>query len=135
MKLIPKNQNGITLQQKGKSLRPNTNRIADAYEKVATAMESQFAQHMITELRKSVPKVDGDSAGMKFYNSLLDKERADALAKRGLGVKEMILKQIYPQHPLLQNQKVQHQAGNEEIKKYQKPTTLPSGQGISLKEG
>jgi Rod binding domain-containing protein len=55
---------------------------------------------MLAEMRKTVPKEDQDSSAMEYYNSLLDYERAQLMAKSdsGLGVKKVILDQIVPQH-------------------------------------
>jgi Rod binding domain-containing protein len=70
------------------------------YEDVAEGMESNFTSHLLQEMRKTVPKENPDSSAMEYYNSLLDFERAQLMAKSdsGLGVKKVILDQIVPQH-------------------------------------
>lgn len=70
------------------------------YEEVAEGMEANFTSHMLAEMRKSIPKETPDSSAMDYYNSLMDYERAQAMAKSdsGLGVKKVILDQIVPQH-------------------------------------
>ena len=51
-------------------------------------------------MRKTIPKEEADSSAMEYYNSLMDYERAQLMAKSdsGLGVKKVILDQIVPQH-------------------------------------
>lgn len=78
------------------------------YEDIAEGMEASFTSHMLAEMRKSIPKEGQDSPSMDYYNSLLDYERAQLMAKSdtGLGVKKVILDQIVPQnmkHYLKQN--------------------------------
>ena len=68
------------------------------YEDIAEGMEANFTSHMLAEMRKTVPKENPDSSAMEYYNSLLDYERAQLMAKSdsGLGVKKVILDQIVP---------------------------------------
>ena len=68
------------------------------YEEVAEGMETNFTSHLLAEMRKSVPKETPDSSAMEYYNSLMDFERAQLMAKSdtGLGVKKVILDQIVP---------------------------------------
>jgi len=70
------------------------------FEEIAEGMEANFTSHMLAEMRKTVPKETQDSSAMEYYNSLLDYERAQLMAKSdsGLGVKKVILDQIVPQH-------------------------------------
>jgi Rod binding domain-containing protein len=70
------------------------------YEDIAEGMESSFTSHMLKEMRKTIPKETPDSSSMDYYNSLLDHERAELMAKSdsGLGVKKIILNQILPEH-------------------------------------
>lgn len=70
------------------------------YEEIAEGMETNFTSHMLAEMRKTVPKETPDSSAMEYYNSLLDYERAQLMAKSdsGLGVKKVILDQIVPQN-------------------------------------
>lgn len=58
----------------------------------AEAMEEQFANHLIGEMRKSIGNKTTSSA-QNFYNSLMDRERAKMMAQSdsGLGVKEVII--------------------------------------------
>tara|TARA_Y100000768_G_scaffold388543_1_gene385096 strand:+ start:9938 stop:10309 length:372 start_codon:yes stop_codon:yes gene_type:complete len=58
----------------------------------AEAMEEQFANHLINEMRKSVGK-ESKSSAEDFYNSLMDRERAKMLAKSdtGLGIKDVVI--------------------------------------------
>jgi Rod binding domain-containing protein len=70
------------------------------YEEIAEGMETSFTSHMLAEMRKSIPKEGNDSPAMDYYNSLLDYERAQLMAKSdsGLGIKKVILDQIVPQN-------------------------------------
>ncbi len=68
------------------------------YEEIAEGMEASFTSHMLGEMRKSIPKETPDSSSMEYYNSLLDYERSQLMAKSdsGLGIKKIILDQITP---------------------------------------
>lgn len=68
------------------------------YEDIAEGMETSFTSHMLAEMRKTIPKETPDSSASEYYNSLLDYERAQLMAKSdsGLGVKKVILDQIVP---------------------------------------
>jgi Rod binding domain-containing protein len=70
------------------------------YEEIAEGMETNFTSYMLAEMRKAVPKENADTPAMDYYNSLLDYERAQTMAKSdsGLGIKKVILDQIVPQH-------------------------------------
>ncbi len=70
------------------------------FEEIAEGMEANFTTHMLAEMRKTIPKETPDSSAMEYYNSLLDYERAQLMAKSdsGLGVKKVILDQIVPQN-------------------------------------
>ncbi len=78
---------------------PRTNPVKP-FEEIAEGMEANFTSHMLAEMRKTIPKETPDSSAMEYYNSLLDYERAQTMAKSdsGLGVKKVILDQIVPQH-------------------------------------
>ncbi len=81
---------------------PNTQKSnpVKPYEEIAEGMESNFTSYMLAEMRKSVPKEGTDTPAMDYYNSLLDSERAQLMAKSdsGLGIKKVILDQIVPQN-------------------------------------
>ncbi|MBL7664174.1 MAG: rod-binding protein [Bacteriovoracaceae bacterium] len=71
------------------------------YEQVAEAMDTQFSEHLIQEMRKSVQQETPDSTALNYYNSVMDHERAKLMAKDpngGLGIKKLILEQILPQN-------------------------------------
>lgn len=89
MKINPQAQ-ALTTAQKSNPVKP--------YEDIAEGMESNFTSHMLAEMRKTVPKETPDSSAMEYYNSLLDYERAQLMAKSdsGLGIKKVILDQIVP---------------------------------------
>jgi Rod binding domain-containing protein len=70
------------------------------YEDIAESMEANFTSQLLKEMKKTIPKETPDSPAMDYYNSLLDSEMAQTMAKsdNGLGVKKVILDQIVPQH-------------------------------------
>ncbi len=71
--------------------------IPKEYKDVAKGMEAQFAQYLISQMRKSIGKEGPTSQSEQFYNSMLDTERAKAMAnKNQLGIQDTILNQIYP---------------------------------------
>ena len=90
----------ITLPNQHVAVTPKKPReIPKVYENIAEGMESQFAKMMIDEMRKTVDKSEATSSAMDFYNSTLDTEYAQVMSKgKGLGLKKLILDQIYPEH-------------------------------------
>ncbi len=75
--------------------------VPKEYLEVAQKMEADFVNHMLNEMRQTAKVTDeDDSTAMNYYNSLLDTERADIMAKHdgGIGLQKMILDQIYPEH-------------------------------------
>ncbi len=70
----------------------------DPYKKVARNMETQFLQHMLQEMQKTVHKDKEDSTQTKYYNSLLNYEHAKVMAEKneGKGIQKLILDQIMP---------------------------------------
>jgi len=70
------------------------------YEEIAEGMEANFTNHLLQEMKKTIPKDNPDSAPMDYYNSLMDSERSQLMAKSetGLGIKKIILDQIVPHH-------------------------------------
>jgi Rod binding domain-containing protein len=89
----------ITSQAQALPTTQRTNPVKP-YVDIAEGMEANFTAHMLAEMRKTVPKETPDSSAMEYYNSLLDYERAQTMAKSdsGLGVKKVILDQIVPQN-------------------------------------
>lgn len=81
-------------------LSPQKTNPVKPYEDIAEGMEANFTSHMLAEMRKTIPKENPDSSAMEYYNSLLDYERSQLMAKSdsGLGVKKVILDQIVPQN-------------------------------------
>lgn len=90
-------------QTKTESLYKNK-RVPEAYKDIASGMERQFIRHMIDEMEKSVKSQTPESPGESYYKSLLADERSKIMAQvdNGIGLKEIILEQIVPQH--LKNQ-------------------------------
>ncbi len=87
----------VTSDFKTQAAQKPTNPIKP-FEDIAEGMEANFTSHMLAEMRKTIPKENQDSSAMEYYNSLLDYERAQLMAKSdsGLGVKKVILDQIVP---------------------------------------
>lgn len=80
-----------------------TKSTTDPYKQVAKAMEKEFAQFMISKMRDTVDKHNPDGSELNYYNSLLDSEYADVMTNQnnGLGIQELILNQISPNHKKL----------------------------------
>lgn len=74
--------------------------VPKPYLDVAQGMETQFINHMMNEMNKTVKSEQPDSSAEKYYKGLLDNERAKIMAQteNGIGLKEIILDQILPQH-------------------------------------
>lgn len=74
--------------------------IPKEFIEVAESMEAQFADHLLQQMKKTVSKENPDSSAVNYYNSLMDSERAKLMSKgeHSLGLKEIILDQIYPEH-------------------------------------
>lgn len=99
LKRHDKSQKSVSMKNGKNSVRrdPYAN-VPKAYKDVASGMETQFINHMIKQMRKSVHRVSPESSAEKFYNSMLDQERAKTMSEtQGVGIKEIILDQIYPQ--------------------------------------
>jgi Rod binding domain-containing protein len=77
-------------------------KVPKEYLEVARGMETQYFQYMIEQMNKTVDKAEHESSSQNFYNSLLDLERAQIMAKedRNGGLKDLILQQILPPHLL-----------------------------------
>ena len=74
--------------------------IPKEYLDVAEGMEAQYINYMLNELNKTVQSERPESAAEKYYKSLINSERAEIMAKtnNGVGIKDLVLDQIYPQH-------------------------------------
>ena len=72
--------------------------IPKPFKDVAKGMESQFAEYMLQQMRKTVDKNEPESSATKYYNSIIDSEHAKTLTNKdgGLGIQDLILNQIYP---------------------------------------
>jgi Rod binding domain-containing protein len=83
----------------------NNDDVPKEYQEIAEGMESQFVDFLFTEMQKSIQKESPDSAATNYYNSLINYERAQTAAKQpdGLGLKKVILDQIYPRQRKLLN--------------------------------
>lgn len=74
--------------------------VPKEYMQVAEGMETQFANHMIQQMEKSINRSKPLNSAEDYYNSLLNYERAKKLATTGdgIGIKDVILDQIYYRH-------------------------------------
>lgn len=72
--------------------------VPSAYKKVAGELESQFNQLMLEQMGKTVDRTEEESTAESYYEALLTAERAKAMSagEKGLGIKKMVLDQIYP---------------------------------------
>jgi Rod binding domain-containing protein len=101
---VTKEHSPISVDQQKKSHKTKPELVDDykyipkAYKDVASGMEKQFAEFMITQMNNSVGAEETNS-GAKYYKSLMNSERADIMATKdqGLGLQKVILDQIYPQ--------------------------------------
>lgn len=75
----------------------NEHYIPEPYKKVARGMEEQFANFMLEEMNKTTGDSSTDSAS-QYYKGLMTAERAKIMSEsdQGLGLKKVILEQIYP---------------------------------------
>lgn len=87
--------------------------IPDRFKDIAGSMEQQFAELMLEEMKKTVNKEEPETNAETYYNSLLQQEYAKNLTNGddGMGLKKMILNQIYPQH--LRNEINYHRFQND----------------------
>lgn len=84
-----------------KGLKPiSREEMIKPYFDVAEGLETQFSNHMIEQMRKSIPREGEPSSAEQYYESLMDYERAKTMAKSdsGIGLKKVILDQILPAH-------------------------------------
>lgn len=70
------------------------------YMRVAEGMEAQFTNHLLNEMRKTIHPTTPQTQAEKIYRSMLDDQRSQMMAKSdtGLGIKDMVLDQIYPRY-------------------------------------
>ncbi len=102
------NHKGIKLPSREEQRKP--------YVEVAEGLETQFTNHLVEQMRKSIPRESEPSSAQQYYESLMDYERSKAMAKSdsGIGIKRVVLDQILPQHlkeqPRPQNVRAAYQA-------------------------
>ena len=93
--------NAIALKKvKPTNTRDNVKFIPDPYKKVASSMETQFLNFMISKMKNTINQNTPESSAVEYYNGLINKERSNIMAKNngGLGIQKLILNQIYPPH-------------------------------------
>jgi Rod binding domain-containing protein len=132
IKNIEKNSSPIPIQSKKNSDQRWDKYIPDPYKKVASAMEKQFLNFMISKMNQTIKKNDKNSSAMDYYQGLLTQERSSIMANNngGVGIKKLILDQIYPNHfrnkiTLNHFQRSQEQKNPKQvIKKYQEINSI-----------
>lgn len=71
--------------------------IPKPYLDIAENLETQFSDMMFKAMEKTVGKDEGSTAE-EYYNSLLNEQRSKMASNdEGMGIKKIILDQIYPQ--------------------------------------
>lgn len=92
--------NSIQPKQDSKKVFEKYKNVPDAYMEVAKGMETQFINHMLGEMRKTVKSETPEAPGEAYYKSVLDYERAKLMSdtENGVGLKDLILDQIYPKN-------------------------------------
>lgn len=87
-----------TQPKNNKALPANRHFIPDEMKKVAESYEKQFAQFLLKEFHKSIPKSQGESTAKDIYEGWMINEQSDAISKSrdGLGIKDLILDEVYP---------------------------------------
>tara|TARA_Y100001954_G_scaffold213304_1_gene241834 strand:- start:6415 stop:6858 length:444 start_codon:yes stop_codon:yes gene_type:complete len=93
--------NSLALRKiKSSNTKDNSKFIPDPYKKVASSMETQFLNFMISKMKNTINQNTPDSSAVEYYNGLINKERSNIMAKNngGLGIQKLILNQIYPPH-------------------------------------
>jgi Rod binding domain-containing protein len=123
---------GLSLKDSNKVIQDDSRFIPEPYKKVASGMEQEFARFMVEQMEKTVTRENPDSQATAYYKSIVNQERAEAMSEtgKGLGLKQMILDQIYPKHLrnqlALDNFNAQMNAQNlrqQKIKMYQSQDT------------
>lgn len=86
--------------QNARTVKDKYANIPKPYLDVAKGMEAQFTNHLLNQMRKTVPSTKPESQAEKIYKSMLDSERSKLMAasESGVGVKDLVLDQIYPKH-------------------------------------
>jgi Rod binding domain-containing protein len=116
---------------KEKSGFKNSNKyIPSAFKKVAEGMEKQFLEYVLNKMKKTVPTNGQNSTEKSFYESLLTSRQAKAMSHGddGVGIKKVILDQIYPQR--LRN-KITFEHYEKPIKKKHIQRTVNGNKNIS----
>ncbi len=75
-------------------------RAPKAYRDIARGLEKQYIQMMLDQMKKTADSSKPDSTATKYYKSLIQDEHATVMSEKnnGLGLQEMILEQIVPNH-------------------------------------
>jgi len=123
---------GLSIKDSNKVIQDDSRFIPEPYKKVASGMEQEFARFMVEQMEKTVTRENPESQATAYYKSIVNQERAEAMSEtgKGLGLKQMILDQIYPKHLrnqlALDNFNAQMNAQNlrqQKIKMYQSQDT------------
>ncbi len=91
----------LPIKAQDKSVRDTDNfkYIPEAYKKVAGDLETQFNELMLQQMNQTIDRAEDPSTAEAYYDGLANSERAKAMSAsdKGVGLKKMILDQIYPQ--------------------------------------
>lgn len=92
------------------------------YMRVAEGMEAQFTNHLLSQMQKTIDPANPESQAEKIYRSMQNDERAKLMAasQSGIGIKDMVLDQIYPQY--------KRQPANQVVKNYQQQVISHKGE-------
>ena len=60
---------------KNNSLRDDSKFIPDPYKKVASSMETQFLNFMISKMKNTINQNTPESSAVEYYNGLINKDR------------------------------------------------------------
>ena len=74
--------------------------VPKPYMDFAKGQERIFTNHLLKEMRKTAQATEPESTAHKYYKSMMDDELARVMSDSdsGIGIKDIVLDQIYPQY-------------------------------------
>lgn len=95
--------------------------IPKPYIDLARSMETQFINFMLKQMNKTIGRQEQDQTS-KYYHSLLSEKRAGLMSdhRRGMGIRQLILDQMYPKHLRTENHFLQAQRNIYGLKQFKK---------------
>lgn len=96
-------QQHSNIAKKHPKLGRNYQAVPKPYLDFAKGQERIFTNHLLKEMRKTIHKTQEDSSAQKYYQSIMDDEisRIMSDSDSGIGIKDTVLEQIYPQYKRL----------------------------------